>query len=565
MKYINSEQKIIIGAYLIGLKRRGVRFAIYGTGNVLFELLELCKINAVFPFMIVDHSDYGEALFAGFPFKNIADVEEGEVDEIVLATNLYQKEMLEHIRNQLGAGVHILDIAPSIFTGYHDEFFPEERLLYRDHYAVCSKIYALSEETCRYVLYGPEAFVVDVLNLLTLQKLLFPVSIILSTNPNMLESISGVQVESKAYLDSHPDELVVIASKAHATKLKADLLEQLKRFHPVLDIFTDKFLGFSCFNHAKLPFITNFHLTLGLTNHCNLACRYCPQHSPLLTKRCAEWKSESLDIEKIVNVLPQFKGRIQNVLVSYTGDPLLYPYLDELFSFINDCGFGIEVYTNGMLLDKAMSERLSSHNIGSIHVSLDGVDAAFNKKETGLDLSRVIENVSYFSRLTGVPVVLNPVVSKRNLEHISGLCELDIPTLAGVRVQPIRVFDKVGKDVLDVDLLGINDLLRLEESFGRNASEVEHFHYALSKLYPRSYGDMCVRPWTGAIDKEMVYQISPDGELSSCTVLGSIGNIFENTFVDIVNGERAQKQRIATLRNEYKEGCFYYCNYAREV
>lgn len=157
--------------------------------------------------------------------------------------------------------------------------------------------------------------------------------------------------------------------------------------------------------------VINFHLT----NSCNYKCTYCfgkfPEKRDLsLEKACAV----------IDNINRYFKrNKIADGRINLAGgEPLLYPYLDELIDCIHAYGIKVSVITNGSLLDE---KRIASWKgkVDCIGLSLDSA-----LPDTNLSIGRCCKGraltIKQAVRITqaihrnGIKLKINTVVSKLN-------------------------------------------------------------------------------------------------------------------------------------------------------
>ena len=158
--------------------------------------------------------------------------------------------------------------------------------------------------------------------------------------------------------------------------------------------------------------VLNFHLT----NSCNYKCAYCFGKFPEKKELTLEEACAVVD-----NINRYFKrNKITDGRINLAGgEPLLYPYLNELIDYIHAYGIKVSVITNGSLLTE---EKITSWKgkVYCIGLSLDSALA-----DTNLSIGRCCcgkaMTIKQAVRITqaihrnGIKLKINTVVSKLNL------------------------------------------------------------------------------------------------------------------------------------------------------
>jgi MoaA/NifB/PqqE/SkfB family radical SAM enzyme len=111
-------------------------------------------------------------------------------------------------------------------------------------------------------------------------------------------------------------------------------------------VFRDQELMWSITRHK---IILPRHVQLSPTNKCNLNCKFC---SCGHRDKSIHWSKE--DVVKVVNILK--KTDTKGVTITGGGEPLLFPYIADLFKQLNQAGISIGLVTNGVapLLEELM-------------------------------------------------------------------------------------------------------------------------------------------------------------------------------------------------------------------
>ncbi|MBO7619867.1 MAG: radical SAM protein, partial [Victivallales bacterium] len=105
-----------------------------------------------------------------------------------------------------------------------------------------------------------------------------------------------------------------------------------------------------------------------LTRHCNLHCRFCGQ-----AKGVAGGNGDGdLPLSFWMDVASQLKAMSplpSPTVTLWGGEPLMYPYFDELAKSLKEKGFRLGLISNGTLIDRHL-EAVSL--MDDIHISIDG-------------------------------------------------------------------------------------------------------------------------------------------------------------------------------------------------
>jgi uncharacterized protein len=123
-------------------------------------------------------------------------------------------------------------------------------------------------------------------------------------------------------------------------------------------------------------------MILGLTENCNLRCKYCifsGNYEEMRTHTFKRMEKETAlkSIQKYIDYIEEWKGYApdkQPVISFYGGEPLLrFDLIQEVVSYVKQTGFKtmFSMTTNGTLLTDRIIEFLVTHNV-MISVSLDG-------------------------------------------------------------------------------------------------------------------------------------------------------------------------------------------------
>ncbi len=163
-----------------------------------------------------------------------------------------------------------------------------------------------------------------------------------------------------------------------------------------------------------------------LTHRCPLRCPYCS--NPLELERAgaeidtATWRrvlSEAADLG-ILQV--HFSG----------GEPLVRRDLTELVRHATEVGLYTNLITSGVLLDRPRLAELVEAGLEHVQLSFQDTDPANGDRIAGLPGShKKKREVAGMVREAGLPLTINAVVHRQNLEHLPEMIEMAVGFGAG--------------------------------------------------------------------------------------------------------------------------------------
>ena len=176
-----------------------------------------------------------------------------------------------------------------------------------------------------------------------------------------------------------------------------------------------------------------------ITLNCNEHCFHCGSH-------CAPGARTGLSLEKYREILDDVKTNIgtKGVQVCLTGgEPLLRPDFFELTEYIHSQGFVWGMTTNATLITKEVAHKLSQTGMGTISVSIDGLEETHDKQR-GLrggyrramnGLQNLIEEGTFKE------VQVTTVINHKNINELEALYDIfqniDIDSWRVFGVEPI--------------------------------------------------------------------------------------------------------------------------------
>jgi radical SAM protein with 4Fe4S-binding SPASM domain len=181
------------------------------------------------------------------------------------------------------------------------------------------------------------------------------------------------------------------------------------------------------------------HLFLELTTRCNEHCFHCGS-------RCASDMCDGLPLIKYKELVDEVSlsfdpRRVQFCITG--GEPMLYPDFYELMEYISQKGFRWGMTSNATLIDKEAAHRLREAGMGTISVSIDGLEETHDKQrglKGGYKLAmQGIQNLideHFFHEIQ-----ITTVVNHRNIDELDALYDIirdiDVDSWRVIGIEPI--------------------------------------------------------------------------------------------------------------------------------
>lgn len=131
------------------------------------------------------------------------------------------------------------------------------------------------------------------------------------------------------------------------------------------------------------------------TTRCSLACRTCIRHS---------WDQgpADLDYALFADLVAQLRSfpQMESAHFAGFGEPLLHPRILDMLAAVREAGARTEMTTNGLLLDERTARGLVEVGLGTLIVSVDGVEpGTYRSVRAGAELPTVLENLRRVARV----------------------------------------------------------------------------------------------------------------------------------------------------------------------
>lgn len=278
-----------------------------------------------------------------------------------------------------------------------------------------------------------------------------------------------------------------------------------------------------------------------ITSVCNLACSFCPP-----TQRA----KGLIKVEQFEKVLDEIRPHTKYIYLHVKGEPLLHPRIDQLLDAAHERGFKVNITTNGTLIKKQREKLLGKPALRQMNFSLhsfDGYEGSENREKYLGDILEFVRearehNVIFSYRLWNLQRHDQTDIDRRkNAETLEVLeKEYGLDFKIEERVEP-------GKGVKIAPNIYLNQ---------------DHEFKWPSLLEPEYTG----KGFCHALRSQAAVLV--DGTVVPCCLDGEgvikLGNINEQSFSEIVEGERANNLIDGFSRREAVEELCRKCGYRQK-
>jgi pyrroloquinoline quinone biosynthesis protein E len=161
-----------------------------------------------------------------------------------------------------------------------------------------------------------------------------------------------------------------------------------------------------------------YTLVAELTHRCPLACPYCSNPVALVPRRdeldTATWRRVLAEAEAM--------GVMQVHLTG--GEPLLRHDLEDLVAAARRLGLYTQLVTSGIPLEPERLRRLAAAGLDAVQLSLQDVDATAADALAGARAAARKEAVARWVGETGLPLTLNVVLHRENIDRTAAVIAL---------------------------------------------------------------------------------------------------------------------------------------------
>jgi len=298
------------------------------------------------------------------------------------------------------------------------------------------------------------------------------------------------------------------------------------------------------------------YIGINITNRCNYECSYCIVDGGK--------NEDELSHKQLYKILDEAHSMGVRYIGFSGGEPFYYPqFMDILELYLPH--FGINIVTNGSLIDKNIAEKLKylskEHNL-SLRISLDGPTANIHEFFRGKGTYKTAINAIQLLLENNVPIGVYTVLHRHNINHFQKflyfLKSLGINVVRALPLFPMGRGNKLTQYVLDKQewwhLLESREYL--EQKFSISILLESPLDFLLSSS-PGIQAKPCIAGY-------LYLGVAPNGDIFPCPYMMEmvLGNINESTLYDIWTNSRV----LASLRDtnllkgscaacQYREKC----------
>ncbi len=306
---------------------------------------------------------------------------------------------------------------------------------------------------------------------------------------------------------------------------------------------------FSDFSHALEKTGKAFpplYVLWDCTRRCNLNCAHCGA-----SKETYPVELTATQIKKLVDELAEMKVRF---FAATGGEPLMRKDLLEILSYAKRKGINTGFATNGFFITEKTADEIQLAGIGSVQVSLDGLENTHNKiRGNPESFSRALNAIKLLKERKIRIVSVATTVSPLNLNELPDLLELLKET--GVRLWRLGIIMPIGRSKSGELILRsgqLRELLKfveehnskeMEIKIGENLPFLGEFEKKIRKaplVCPVGFTACC---------------IGVDGHVRGCpeepdTAKFREGSILEKPFKEIWNSEFKRYRQRTVLKED---------------
>jgi radical SAM protein with 4Fe4S-binding SPASM domain len=291
-------------------------------------------------------------------------------------------------------------------------------------------------------------------------------------------------------------------------------------------------------------------ITLDPTNHCNLKCPLCPTGLGDTSVAYGLFK-----LDKFKNVIDVFSKWAQTVQLYSWGEPLLNKSFVEMIRYASQKPHKIRSVTSVNLnaITDEQIEGLLNSNLDALHLSIDGTtQEVYEKYRIGGNLETVFNNLKKLIAEKNVSksntkVIWDFIVMKQNEHQVE-----EAKKMAKDFGIPIKI-DCVRTNLKDDYLNPVDKMIDKYSEWLPNNSQYNSYDME-TKTRKKSL-DFCKKPWQEVM-------VNWNGDVFPCSCIHTeekdrMGNIFEEEFEDIWNGEKyvAARKELLDQSNDLETIC----------
>lgn len=158
------------------------------------------------------------------------------------------------------------------------------------------------------------------------------------------------------------------------------------------------------------------YVYIELTNRCNLHCAYCQIDAN---------ERFDMSLHTVKSIIDQLVELKVFELRLGGGEPLLYPYLEDVVQYASQKKLFVWICTNGYKFDSNFAVRLKQSGLTGIRVSLDSTSPVIHDRVRGQAGSwcHCMEAIT-IAQIYNINVVVSMTIGSHNIDEYTKMCEL---------------------------------------------------------------------------------------------------------------------------------------------
>ncbi|MBU1925225.1 MAG: radical SAM protein [Candidatus Omnitrophica bacterium] len=307
-------------------------------------------------------------------------------------------------------------------------------------------------------------------------------------------------------------------------------------------------------------------------HQCNANCVHCWVHTPKVT-HAKGFYDEKLEFEQFKKICDDLSDlMVDKIIFQGDGEPLLHRDFFKMLEYARKKGIQCAFFTNGILLDKDIAQRVVNLGINEIFCSLPaGTAKAYgqiNAKQKKEVFAKILDNLKYLTsfrkKMSKISprLVMTHVIHTENAHELLEMAKNDVDIDADVaRFYLIRLDDNIQflklkkKDIetIKATLPKIKEYIKGKRIQLLDTTEFQLAHFeqesgAWSKDIFKNQG--CTLGWNFSL-------IPASGAISFCCHLRTVGYLKEKSFKEIWSSDEYRRFRYqAKFLNKYKDAKF---------
>ncbi len=301
-------------------------------------------------------------------------------------------------------------------------------------------------------------------------------------------------------------------------------------------------------------------IDIELSNVCNLKCSWCDTQF---------YADKSVPVREIPwdvfqRIAPKLEG-LNRAMFTGGGETLTCKHAPEAIALTKKYVPTVILHSNGVLIRGKRAQKLAQSGLDSLRVSIDGSDEETFRNVRGTSLTKILDNLKYFSSISNVPITTVSVMSQNNWKSLLNVPEMlrEIENVRQLYFQPVEV-EFLGWNRDDyfmtreemVEFQGI-----ISEKCKRYGLETNVDEPDFDPLFSKPF-TLCEYPFFGYIT------LNYEGFVAPCCRLTNVvhmGDLKEMSFEEVWNGKSFRELRDLMISGDYPSYCHDRCKYRVEM